>query len=169
MIRLTNLADYGVVLMCEIARLHQAAHQDAVSPERQDALGRVNAQGLSGATGVPVPTVSKILNALGRAGVLVSHRGLKGGFTLARAPEEISIVDVIEAIDGPIALTQCVDHRSGACSLDQVCCMKPHWQTINQAVRSALEGITLSRLAASGPAAPFKAFDAVPAESAQRA
>lgn len=160
MIRLTNLADYGVVLMCEIARLG-----------RTDSTERVNAQGLSGATGVPVPTVSKILNALGRAGVLVSHRGLKGGFTLARAPEAISVVDVIEAIDGPIALTQCVDKESGACSLDQVCCMKPHWQTINQTVRTALEGITLAELARSRPAGlnGSAAMEALSAHTAPRA
>lgn len=130
MIRLTNLADYAVVLMCEVA----------------GAPDRVSAQGLSASTGIPVPTVSKILNALGRGELLVSHRGLKGGFALARDVADITVADIVEAIDGPIALTHCTEPEDNTCSYTEICFMRPKWQVINGAVRSALEDVTLASL-----------------------
>ncbi|TNE64402.1 MAG: SUF system Fe-S cluster assembly regulator [Alphaproteobacteria bacterium] len=139
MIRLTNLADYAVVLMCEMS------HADS----------RLSAQDLAAATGIPVPTVAKILNALGRVGLLVSHRGLKGGFALAKSPDEISMVDIIEAIDGPISLTHCAETGTSDCSLDDICQMRPRWRIINGAVRSALEDVRLSALVAAGPNGDF--------------
>lgn len=141
MIRLTNLADYAVVLMCEMA------HSDT----------RVSAQDLSAATGIPAPTVAKVLNALGRAGLLASHRGLKGGFSLAKCPDEIAVGDIIEAIDGPIALTHCAEEGETDCSLDHICQMRPRWQVINSAVRDALMDVKLSGLlgAAERKALPF--------------
>lgn len=130
MIRLTNLADYAVVLMCEIA----------------NAPDRVSAQGLSASTGIPVPTVSKILNALGRGNLLTSHRGLKGGFALAREAEDITVADIIEAIDGPIALTHCSEPEDINCCYTEICSMRPKWQVINGAVRGALEQVSLASL-----------------------
>lgn len=130
MIRLTNLADYAVVLMCEIAN----------SPDR------VSAQDLSMNTNIPVPTVSKILNALGRGALLVSHRGLKGGFALARPTDDISVADIIEAIDGPIALTHCTEPEETDCGYTDICSMRPKWQVINGAVRGALEDVKLTAL-----------------------
>ncbi|MCJ9430108.1 SUF system Fe-S cluster assembly regulator [Kordiimonas marina] len=135
MIRLTNLADYAVVLMCEMS------HADS----------RMSAQDLSAATSIPVPTVAKILNALGRAGVLNSHRGLKGGFSLAKSADDISVADIVEAIDGPIALTHCVEGGTSDCSFDDICQMRPRWQVINGAVRDALEDVKLSALVANEP------------------
>lgn len=132
MIRLTNLADYAVILMCEIA----------------GAPARVSAQGLSEATNIPVPTVSKILNALGRAGLLVSHRGLKGGFALAQDAESVTVADIIEAIDGPIALTHCTEPTETDCGYVDICGMRPKWQVINQAVRGALADVSLATLIA---------------------
>ncbi|MFC4348648.1 SUF system Fe-S cluster assembly regulator [Kordiimonas lipolytica] len=137
MIRLTNLADYAVVLMCEMS------HADA----------RLSAQDLSGATSIPAPTVAKILNALGKAGLLASHRGLKGGFSLSKPADEISVADIIEAIDGPISLTHCAETGSSDCSFDDICHMRPRWQLINNAVRGALEDVKLSALA--GPEGTF--------------
>lgn len=130
MIRLTNLADYAVVLMCEIAN----------APER------VSAQDLSSSTNIPVPTVSKILNALGRGELLTSHRGLKGGFALAKPVEEITVADIIEAIDGPIALTHCAEPEDTSCGYSEICFMRPKWQVINTSVRGALEQVTLASL-----------------------
>lgn len=130
MIRLTNLADYAVVLMCEVA----------------GATDRINAQCLSTSTNIPVPTVSKILNALGRADLLVSHRGLKGGFVLARTTEEITVADIIEAIDGPIAVTLCTEPTDNDCSYTNICVMRPKWQVINSAVKDALDDVTLASL-----------------------
>lgn len=134
MIRLTNLADYAVVLMCEMS------HTDE----------RVSAQDLSAATSIPAPTVAKILNALGRAELLKSHRGLKGGFALARGADEITVADIIEAIDGPISLTHCADTGSSDCCFDDICQMRPRWQVINSAVKGALADVKLSAIASYG-------------------
>lgn len=133
MIKLTNLADYAVVLMCHLA---------------QEPLELSSAVGLAGMSRVPVPTVSKILGALSRAGILRSQRGLKGGFFLARTAEDISVADIVEAVDGPIALTNCIEDAPGDCDLETLCMMKPHWQTINLAVKEALSGISLAEIAA---------------------
>src|SRR5690606_24427205 len=133
-IRLTNLADYAVVLMCEMS------HTD----------DRLSAQDLSAATSIPAPTVAKILNALGRAELLKSHRGLKGGFALARGADEITVADIIEAIDGPISLTHCADTGTSDCCFDDICQMRPRWQVINSAVKSALADVKLSAIASFG-------------------
>jgi len=134
MIRLTNLADYGVVLMCQIARTPEKLH---------------SAFQLAQETGLPVPTVSKILGALSRGGLLASQRGLKGGFKLSGNPSVITVADIIEAVDGPIALTNCIEHSSGDCSFEPLCSLKPHWQLINQAVRDGLASITLEKISTS--------------------
>lgn len=132
MIRLTNLADYAVLLMTQIAVTD----------------GRISAQQLSEVSSVPVPTVSKILNALSRADLLVSHRGLYGGFDLARPAEQISAANIIEAIDGPIALTHCTepDAAEPPCGLHDFCRLKPRWGSINSAVRGALDAVSLLEL-----------------------
>lgn len=132
MIKLTNLADYAVVLMCHLAQ----------EPQQLS-----SAVGLARMSNVPVPTVSKVLGALSRAGILRSQRGLKGGFFLGRPADDISVADIIEAVDGPIALTNCIDDAPGDCSLEDLCTMKPHWQAINLAVRGALSGISLAEIA----------------------
>jgi len=135
-IRLTNLADYAVVLMCEMS------HADT----------RLSAHDLADTTRIPAPTVAKILNALGKAGLLVSHRGLKGGFALSKAANEITVADIVEAIDGPISLTHCAETGTSDCCYDDICQMRPRWQVINNAVRGALDDVKLSSLA--GPADP---------------
>ncbi len=132
MIRITRLTDYGIVLLSYIAK----------SPE-----WRVyNVRDLSNDTRLPLPTVSKILKALTRKGVLVSQRGSKGGFRLARKPEDITVVDIIAALDGPIAITDCSEHE-GLCDFEPKCCVRGNWQKINRAVRDTLETITLAEMA----------------------
>ncbi len=132
MIKLTKLADYAVILMC------QMSHSD----------GRVSAQDLATSTGIPVPTVSKILNMLSRSGLLQSHRGLKGGFALTRAADDIAVSEIIEVMDGPIALTLCTEGTSSCdCGFDDVCSLRPRWHVINNAVKSALDDVKLSTLA----------------------
>ncbi len=135
MIRLTNLADYAVVLAGQLARSDR----------------RSNASELAGATGLPVATVSKILGAMSRAGLLASHRGLKGGFSLARPASEISVAEVIEAVDGPIALVHCIENAPGDCDFEPVCAMRTHWQIINAAVKDGLERVRLSDIAGAAP------------------
>ena len=139
MIRLTNLADYAVVLMCHLAHHRHDVH---------------NAADLASDTMIPVPTVSKILGALSRARLLRSQRGVKGGFSMTRPAADITVADIIEAVDGPIALTNCIEDAPGDCNLEPVCAMRTHWQTINGAVKQALAGITLAEIAAPVPLGP---------------
>ncbi|MEO0410958.1 MAG: SUF system Fe-S cluster assembly regulator [Pseudomonadota bacterium] len=136
MIRLSNLADYAVVIMTAIA---------ARAP------GTLNAPDMSAATGVPQATAAKVMGHLKRAGLLESHRGIGGGFALARNATLICVADIIEAVDGPIALTNCIEEGPGDCSLTSICGMKPHWRVMNTAVRQALEGVTLDQLAKPAP------------------
>ncbi|MBI2963092.1 MAG: SUF system Fe-S cluster assembly regulator [Deltaproteobacteria bacterium] len=154
MIRMTKLTDYGIVLLTHIAR----------DPER---LTR-NAPELAAAAHLPLPTVSKILKVLAREGLLVPHRGAKGGFSLARAPEEITVLDVIGALEGPIALTECSAHGTERCDIETLCPVSANWQRINRTVLGALRGITLVEMAASfGP--PQGLFAGRPARGEARA
>lgn len=137
MIRLSRLADYGVVLACQMAVKADRCH---------------NAFDLAAATGLPAPTVSKLLAALARAGVLVSQRGARGGYRLARAPEAITAADIVSAVDGPIALTVCIEHGAGACDVESLCPTRSGWRRINDAVRDAMKSVSLAELAFSLPA-----------------
>lgn len=133
--RLSNLADYAVITMCQAA-LHCGN-------------GRVSAAGLAAETGLPVPTVQKLVSKLTAAGLLRSVRGAHGGLQLGRPAAAITVADIVEAIEGRIALTACVDHT--ACEYEAGCAMRPHWPLINTALRGALAGITLAQL--RGPVA----------------
>lgn len=132
MLRMTKQADYGIVLLS-----HMAAR-----PER-----RFAAPELAGATQLPQPTVSKILKLLSRGGVLDSHRGVKGGYSLATHPDEITVARLIEVLDGPIAFTECIEDAPGECSQEAFCQLRGNWQRINRAIRDALEDISLAELA----------------------
>jgi FeS assembly SUF system regulator len=132
MIRMTKLTDYGIVLLTHFAR----------HPER---LTR-NAPELAAAAHLPLPTVSKILKILAREGLLVPHRGAKGGFSLARAPEEINVADVITALEGPVALTACSTHAPDRCGIELLCPVGGNWQRINRVVLDALRKITLAEM-----------------------
>ncbi|MCW3797868.1 Rrf2 family transcriptional regulator [Sphingomonas sp. BN140010] len=132
--RLTHLADYAVVIMTAAARA--------------PAGGRLSASVLAGETGVPLPTAQKLMGKLGSAGLLGSVRGAGGGFTLARPADAISLADIIEAVEGPIAMTQCSgSDEASDCALDARCRVKPHMSVVSRAVRGALAGVTLEQLA----------------------
>jgi FeS assembly SUF system regulator len=137
-IRLSRLADYGIVIMTHMAR----------GPERQQTAPEIAAQ-----THLPLPMASKILKGLVHAGLLVSHRGAKGGYGLARAAREISVADVIVALEGPIALTACIEDGPGECDLEALCPARANWRRINDAIREALQGVTLMEMAQAVPAA----------------
>ena len=96
---------------------------------------------------------SKILKGLVHAGLLVSYRGAKGGYGLARSARDISVADVIVALEGPIALTACIEHGPGECDIEALCPARANWQRINDAIREALEGITVMEMAQAVPAA----------------
>ncbi len=129
MLRLTKQADYGIVLLSHMA---------------QDPKGRFAASELATTARIPLPTVSKILKILVREGLLVSHRGVKGGYSLAQDPQQISVAAMIGALDGPIAFTECTE--PGLCSQEAICRLRSPWQRINRAVHDALATITLAEL-----------------------
>ncbi len=132
MLRITKQADYGIVLMTHMAG----------EPERQITAGELAIE-----TRLPAPTVSKVLKMLARQGLLGSHRGVKGGYCLARDTETITVADIISALDGPIAVTECIDDTPGECSQETSCALHGNWQRINDAIRVALDNITLAEMA----------------------
>ena len=131
--RLSHLADYAVVLMTAAAR--------------RPAGERLSATELSADTGVPLPTAQKLMGQLATAGLLSSSRGVGGGFALAKAAGEISLADIVEAVEGPIALTMCSDSNNHECILDAHCRVKPHIGIVGNAVRGALGAVRLTELA----------------------
>ena len=132
MIRLSRITDYGIVLMVRLA-------------QNPDGEAR-NARNLAGEADLPVPMVSKVLKTLARAGLLSSQRGSKGGYTLARSAEDISVPEMITALEGPISFTECSAHP-GACSQESSCGVREPWQRINSAVHESLAKISLADLA----------------------
>ena len=134
--RLTHLADYAVVLMTAAARRPAAA--------------RLSATELSAETGVPLPTAQKLMGQLAASGLLSSVRGAGGGFTLAKPGSEISLAEIVEAVEGPIAMTICSGHEGVSdCALDAHCRVKPHMSIISNTVRGALGAVSLQSLASS--------------------
>jgi FeS assembly SUF system regulator len=133
--RLTSLADYAVVVMAAAAR--------------RPAGARLSAGLLAEETGVPVPTAQKLMGRLAGAGLLESARGTGGGFRLARAASGISLADIIEAVEGPIAMTNCIEGSIHDCALEGSCRVKPHLAAVNGAVRGALQSVSLATLASS--------------------
>ena len=132
MIRLGKLTDYGLLLMCQIAR----------SPIGNWHTARV----LANECRLPLPTVSKLLRLLLQGGLLVSHRGIKGGYVLARDPELIPITEIIAAFEGSFALTECGSEDAGLCNLESCCPVKDNQRIISHVIRSALERVVLSDL-----------------------
>jgi FeS assembly SUF system regulator, gammaproteobacterial len=130
-LRISKLTDYGTVVMAHMAS----------APERV-----YTASAVASEVHVALPTISKILKALAHEGLLVSHRGAKGGYALARPPEAISIAEVIDALEGPIAVTEC-SSGPGVCTQENLCTLRANWQVINHAIRRALEGVTLADMA----------------------
>ncbi len=135
------MADYGVVTLSFLAR----EPQDYFSSSR-----------ISESTGVPLPTVSKLLKTLVKNGVVVSRRGAFGGYGLARPPDQISVADLVVALDGPIALADCLqDNNASVCGLEGFCAVRGPWQKVSDAIRVALEEVTLASIASSFPGDDF--------------
>ena len=127
MIRINRETDYGVVILSLMA----------LEPER-----RFNAPSLAEQRNLPLPMVSKILKQLAKAGLLVSYRGAKGGYGLARSPEQINVAEIIAALEGPIALTECVSAVS-ACQYHGLCVVSSNWSRINKVLLETLQGVSL--------------------------
>lgn len=129
MIRISRLSDYAVLVMCTVAHSN----------------GRLSTtQELSQLTHLGEPTVSKVLKKLVKAELLISVRGAKGGYKLAQTPKETSITDIIAAIDGPIAVTNCIEGSGHECAIESLCESRRGWQKVNHAIHSALKDVALS-------------------------
>ena len=129
MIRITRLADYGIMAMTYFAR---------------DGRTR-SAPELAAQAHLPVPTASKVLKALAKHGLLEAHRGVKGGFSLSRRPEDISVADVIAVFEGPFAMTSCSAHAS-ACDLESRCPSGSNLRNINRVIHDALRRVSLAEM-----------------------
>jgi FeS assembly SUF system regulator len=132
MLKLGKLADYGTMIVTVLAG----------EPERLH-----SAQDLAALTHVSPPTVAKLLKLLTKGGLVESLRGARGGYKLARSARDITVADVIAAIDGPIGLTQCSVHQ-GDCAVESTCGVRGNWRLINSAIHAALKSVTLAEMAA---------------------
>jgi FeS assembly SUF system regulator len=142
MIRLNKLTDYAVVVLVQMA-----------SDDRR----MMTAPRIAEGTGVPLPTVAKLLKILARDGLVRSQRGAGGGYVLGRRAADITVADIVSSVEGPIALTACVDGAEGGCEVELMCPMRGNWDRVNGAIRNALSEVSLADMAAS-----FVAF--LPAE-----
>jgi len=130
MLRMSKLTDYGTLVLAQLSACEgelSSAHQVAND------------------THLAQPTVSKLLKALVRAGLVVSERGVQGGYALARAPHEISAAQIIDALEGPVAITECSSGH-GLCDLESICRVGSAWQRINVSIRQALTEVSLADL-----------------------
>jgi FeS assembly SUF system regulator len=142
MLKIGKMTDYAVVLLCDMARR-----------ESRDSAP-VSAAGLSARAHLPEPTVAKLLKLLAKEHILMAQRGVAGGYRLARPAAEVTVGDIITAIEGPIALTACVEGSGHDCRMEASCGIKGHWNKVNEAVRAALNKVTLAEMAS----ADFLAF-----------
>ena len=155
MFRLSRMTDYGIVLLAHLAS-ERNLNPDESAPQ--------NARELALQVGLPLPVVSKVLKQLARAGILESHRGAKGGFTLTRRPEDLSVAELVTALDGPVALTQCAA-LPGGCDHESTCAVRSPWQVINQVVQYALSEVSLADLvnpAFAAQHAPLASIQSIP-------
>lgn len=130
MFKLGKLTDYGTVVMTALAADPAQVH---------------SAHDLAAGTGLSAPTVSKLLKLLARGGLVEALRGAHGGYRLARAADLITVADIVSAIEGPIALTECAEH-SGTCSMEPSCATSANWRLINTAIQQALSAVTLAHM-----------------------
>ena len=151
MLRLSKLTDYAVVVLI---RLDEADPGTAYAVQTSPCI--------AAATGVPEPTVAKVLKALATGNLVISQRGARGGYRLARHLSAISVADVITAIDGPIALTACVDGATGACDVQNLCAVRGRWDLVNLAIRQSLLAISLADMRRASVPSAFRVPDRVP-------
>ncbi len=146
MLRVTKLADYGIVMLTYFAT---------------NSGSTFNAGEVAKVVRLPLPVVSKVLKMLARHGLLASQRGIKGGYGLAKSPQDITVAEIIRALEGPIAVTECTDSLHGDCDLEIGCPVRTNWHLINRAIQDALEKITLAEMTQPLPQ-PFVDFCGAP-------
>ena len=130
--KLSKLTDYAVVLLSFLAK---------------SVRGPRSATALAQDTGIPAPTVAKLMKRLAKAGLVTATRGVSGGYTLVSDASVISVADIIAAIEGPIALTACVEASDDSCAVESICGLAGNWEPVNAAVRTALQRVTLNDMA----------------------
>ncbi len=158
MLRITKLSDYAIVVLTDLALPPDPSAGTTFSIQAASDIAR--------RTSIPQPTVSKVLKRLARTGVVLSERGKKGGYRLARLPREISLVDIIDAVEGQIAVTECTTDTT-SCELEGNCAVEANWVRINDVVRRALAGVSLAEMAR--PMAPaFVSLTRLSARAAAR-
>ena len=138
MLRVTRLTDYATVVMTVLASQPEAVLSAAELAER---------------SGLEVPTVSKLLKPLAQAGLLEAFRGAHGGYRLSRPPEQISLIAIVEAMEGPLAMTEC-SLDDGECGISQQCGVRANWRRINDVVADALRGVSLAQMLDDLPPPP---------------
>jgi len=134
MIKISRMGDYAIVLLTGMGRIYD-----------RDPDTSSTARSLSSETGLPQATVGKLLKALATANLLTSQQGRHGGYRLARQPARITLAEIIEAVDGPIAMTNCF-REDQDCEMEDNCSIRPHWRVINDAIRQVLDATTLADL-----------------------
>ncbi len=130
MLRVTKLTDYASVVLTALA-----ARPDAV----------LSAPELAERAGLEVPTVAKVLKPLAQAGLVEGFRGANGGYRLARAAADISLIEIVEAMEGPLGMTECSLH-DGQCGIEHSCGVRASWRRINDVVADALREVTLAQM-----------------------
>ncbi len=151
MLRLSKLTDYAVVVLVRLSGMD----------------GVQTSPGIAAATGIPEPTVAKVLKTLAGSNLVSSQRGARGGYRLNRALSAIPIADVIAAVDGPIALTACVEGSAISCDARDLCPMRGRWDPVNHAIQHALSSITLADM--QPPALPAFRLPGQATQAAPRA
>lgn len=129
MIKISKMADYAVVLLSALAR----------APDQV-----MSVSAIAEITHLPEPTVSKILKSLVKENLISSVRGIKGGYCLGSSPENITVQQIIVAIDGPIEVVACVDGQADDCSLTEICGVRGRWDDVNRVIKEALSEVTLA-------------------------
>lgn len=138
MLRVTKLTDYATVVLTALA-----AQSDIV----------LSASELAERAGLETPTVSKLLKPLAQAGLVEGFRGANGGYRLARPAADISLIEVVEAMEGPLGMTECSVHE-GNCTIEDHCGVRANWRRINDVVVEALRSVTLAQMIEGLPPAP---------------
>ena len=134
MLRVSKLTDYATVIMTVLA----------------DGADVLSAQDVAARAHLELPTVSKLLKQLAHAGLAESFRGVNGGYRLAREPAQITIAQIVTAMEGPIGMTECSAHI-GLCDHESHCGVRVNWQRINQAIAHALASVTLADMLKPAP------------------
>jgi Rrf2 family protein len=143
MLRLTKKADYGLMALKYLAEQTAAARE--AGGESIEAPPS-SAKEIAEAYHIPPQLLAKILQTLARAGLLVSHAGTNGGYSLARPAAEVSAFEVIRAIDGPLFITSCITIH-GTCDLDSHCTIKEPLRKVNDSIKELLSAIRIGDLA----------------------